>query len=119
MVEGESGLLACCPPWARPLYEPSKRRVTWPNGAMATCFSADDPDQLRGPQFDAAWADEIAKWRYEAAWTWNAAYPETPMPAEVAAVVGAVISPVFDIVVAVRDAVVGRISQSLGGASQP
>lgn len=68
MVEGESGLLACCPPWARPLYEPSKRRVTWPNGAVATCFSADDPDQLRGPQFDAAWADEIAKWRYEAAW---------------------------------------------------
>ena len=53
------------------------------------------------------------------AWTWNAAYPGTPMPAEVAAVVGAVISPVFDIVVAVRDAVVGRISQSLGGASQP
>ncbi|MEQ8587657.1 MAG: terminase family protein [Thalassobaculaceae bacterium] len=68
MVEGESGLLACCPPWARPLYEPSKRRVTWPNGAAATCFSADDPDQLRGPQFDAAWADEIAKWRYEASW---------------------------------------------------
>lgn len=68
MVEGESGLLACCPPWGRPLYEPSKRRVTWANGAMATCFSADDPDQLRGPQFDAAWADEIAKWRYEAAW---------------------------------------------------
>jgi len=68
MIEGESGLLACCPPWARPRYEPSKRRVTWPNGAIATSFSADDPDQLRGPQFDAAWADEIAKWRYEAAW---------------------------------------------------
>ncbi|MDF1791454.1 MAG: terminase family protein [Thalassobaculaceae bacterium] len=68
MIEGESGLLACTPPWSRPHYEPSKRRVTWPNGAMATCFSADDPDQLRGPQFDAAWADEIAKWRYEAAW---------------------------------------------------
>ena len=68
MIEGESGLLACCPPWARPRYEPSKRRVTWPNGAVATSFSADDPDQLRGPQFDAAWADEIAKWRYEAAW---------------------------------------------------
>jgi len=68
MVEGESGLLACCPPWARPRYEPSRRRVTWPNGAVATCFSADDPDQLRGPQFDAAWADEIAKWRHEAAW---------------------------------------------------
>lgn len=68
MIEGESGILACCPPWARPRYEPSKRRVTWPNGAIATSFSADDPDQLRGPQFDAAWADEIAKWRYEAAW---------------------------------------------------
>lgn len=68
MIEGESGLLACCPPRARPRYEPSKRRVTWPNGAVATSFSADDPDQLRGPQFDAAWADEVAKWRYEAAW---------------------------------------------------
>jgi len=68
MIEGESGLLACCPPWARPRYEPSKRRVTWPNGAVATSFSADDPDQLRGPQFDAAWVDEVAKWRYEAAW---------------------------------------------------
>jgi len=68
MIEGESGLLACCPPWARPRYEPSKRRVSWPNGAVATAFSADDPEQLRGPQFDAAWADEIAKWRYEAAW---------------------------------------------------
>lgn len=68
MIEGESGLLACCPPRARPRYEPSKRRVTWPNGAVATSFSADDPDQLRGPQFDAAWADEIAKWRYEASW---------------------------------------------------
>ena len=68
MIEGESGLLACCPPWARPKYEPSKRRLTWPNGAVATSFSADDPDQLRGPQFDTAWADEIAKWRHEAAW---------------------------------------------------
>ena len=53
------------------------------------------------------------------AWAWNGAYPETPMPAEVAAVVGAVLSPVFDIVVAIRDAAVSRIAQSLGGASQP
>lgn len=68
MIEGESGILATCPPWFRPKYEPSKRRLTWPNGAIATSFSADDPDQLRGPQFDAAWADEIAKWRHEAAW---------------------------------------------------
>lgn len=77
MVEGESGLLAVC--WAgdrsttgallrRPLYEPSKRRVTWANGAVATTYSAEEPDQLRGPQHDTAWADELAKWRYEAAW---------------------------------------------------
>ncbi|MCR9256279.1 MAG: terminase family protein [Alphaproteobacteria bacterium] len=68
MVEGESGLLSVCPPWFKPVWEPSKRRLTWPNGAIATGYSADDPEQLRGPQHDAAWADEAAKWRYEAAW---------------------------------------------------
>ena len=68
MVEGESGLLAISPPWNRPLWQPSLRRLTWPNGAIATAFSADDPEQLRGPQFDAAWADELAKWRHPAAW---------------------------------------------------
>ncbi|MGR3524848.1 MAG: DNA-packaging protein [Paracoccaceae bacterium] len=64
MVEGESGLLSLYPPSDRPLYEPSKRRVTWANGAVATLFNATEPDQLRGPQFDCAWSDEIAKWRY-------------------------------------------------------
>ncbi len=68
MVEGESGLLAIAPTGCRPLYEPSKRRVTWPNGAMATLFSADEPDRLRGPQHDAAWCDEVAAWRYPDAW---------------------------------------------------
>jgi phage terminase large subunit-like protein len=68
MVEGDSGILKVCPPWNRPKYEPSKRRLTWPNGAVAQTFSADDPEQLRGPQFDAAWADEIAKWRYVDSW---------------------------------------------------
>jgi phage terminase large subunit-like protein len=66
MVEGESGILNCGP--VRPTYEPSKRRVTWPNGAIATTYSADEPDRLRGPQHDAAWADEIAAWRYPQAW---------------------------------------------------
>jgi len=66
MVEGESGILNCGA--TRPTYEPSKRRVTWPNGAIATTYSADEPDRLRGPQHDAAWADEIAAWRYPAAW---------------------------------------------------
>lgn len=64
MVEGESGLLAVCPPWNAPKYEPSKRRLTWPNGAIATLYSAEEPDVLRGPQHDAAWADEAAKWQY-------------------------------------------------------
>jgi len=68
MIEGESGIMSICPPWDRPLYEPSKRRITWPNGAMATAYSADEPDRLRGPQHDAAWCDEIAAWRYGEAW---------------------------------------------------
>lgn len=55
MVEGESGLLAIAPPWNRPVYEPSKRRLTWPNGAQATTYSADEPERLRGPQHDGAW----------------------------------------------------------------
>lgn len=62
MVEGESGILATSPPWDRPVYEPSKRRLTWPNGALATLFSAEEPERLRGPQHDAAWCDELAAW---------------------------------------------------------
>ncbi len=68
MIEGESGLLAISPPWNRPVYEPSKRRLTWPNGALATAYSADEPQRLRGPQHDAAWCDELAAWRYPEAW---------------------------------------------------
>jgi phage terminase large subunit-like protein len=68
MVEGESGILAISPSGERPRYEPSKRRLTWPNGAIATLFSADEPERLRGPQFDLAWCDELAAWRYPAAW---------------------------------------------------
>lgn len=68
VVEGESGLLAISPKWDRPKYEPSKRRITWENGAVATTFSADEPDMLRGPQFDGAWCDELAAWRYREAW---------------------------------------------------
>lgn len=64
MVEGESGLLAVHPPDFKPTYSPSLRRITWPNGAVATLYNATEPDQLRGPQHDAAWCDELAKWRY-------------------------------------------------------
>ncbi len=68
IVEGESGILAVSPPAERPTWEPSRRRLTWPNGAIATTYSADEPDQLRGPQHDYAWADELAAWRYPDAW---------------------------------------------------
>jgi predicted phage terminase large subunit-like protein len=68
MVEGESGLLAISPPWFRPKYEPSKRRITWPNGAIATLYTADEPERLRGPQHDGAWADELCAWRFAEAW---------------------------------------------------
>ena len=64
MIEGDSGLLNICPPSNRPKYEPTKRRLTWPNGAFALAFSSHEPDQLRGPQFDAAWCDELATWEY-------------------------------------------------------
>lgn len=68
IVEGESGLLAIHRADERPVWEPSRRRLTWPNGAIATTYSAEEPDQLRGPQHDLAWADELASWRYPDAW---------------------------------------------------
>ncbi|GEP06769.1 DNA-packaging protein [Methylobacterium oxalidis] len=64
MIEGPSGLLALPARAARPRWSPSRRRVEWPNGAVALAFSAEEPDSLRGPQFGAAWSDEVAKWRY-------------------------------------------------------
>ncbi len=63
MIEGVSGLLAVHARRERPLWEPSRRRLEWSNGAVAYAFSADDPESLRGPQFDAAWCDELCKWR--------------------------------------------------------
>ncbi len=63
IVEGESGIINISPPSEKPHYEPSKRRLTWPNGNTATLFTADEPDSLRGPQFTHAWGDEIAAWR--------------------------------------------------------
>ena len=62
MVEGESGLIACSPPERRPVFEPSLRRLRYPNGALVQMFSAAEPDSLRGPQHSHAWCDEIGKW---------------------------------------------------------
>lgn len=70
MIEGPSGLRAIAAADSRPVYEASRRRLVWENGAVAYCFSAEDPDGIRGFQFDAAWCDELCKWRYpEATWS--------------------------------------------------
>ena len=63
MIEGGSGVLAAHGKWSRPSWEISRRRLVWPNGAVAHVYSAEDPESLRGAQFDAAWCDELAKWR--------------------------------------------------------
>ena len=62
MIEGPSGILSI-EGENRPRYEASRRRLLWPNGAVAQAFSSEDPDSLRGPQFDAAWCDELGKWK--------------------------------------------------------
>ena len=73
MIEGESGILAVSTPEHAPLWEPSLRRLSWGGGAQAFCYSAGEPESLRGPQHSHAWCDEIAKWdnagdRATAAW---------------------------------------------------
>ena len=69
MVEGVSGLMRIHRDDERPIFEPSNKRVLWPNGAIAEMFSADEVEALRGPQFSCGWCDELAKWRNaEQAW---------------------------------------------------
>jgi phage terminase large subunit-like protein len=70
MIFGESGILACSPPDRRPEWQATRKRLVWPNGAVAQAFSAHDPEGLRGPQFDGAWVDELAKWK-KARETWD------------------------------------------------
>lgn len=68
MVSGESGILACSPPWNMPVFTASpgsgRPKLKWPSGAIATLYDAREPDQLRGPQHDFIWFDELAKYRY-------------------------------------------------------
>ena len=69
MIFGDSGIMACASPDRRPTWEATRKRLVWPNGAVAQIFSAHEPESLRGPQFDAAWVDELAKWKKaEEAW---------------------------------------------------
>ena len=70
MIEGSSGILSVSPPDERPRYEPSKRKLTWKNGAIGLAFTSYEPDQLRGPQFDLAWVDELAAFEYSIE-TWD------------------------------------------------
>ena len=70
MIEGESGILAISPSWNMPTYEPSRRRLTWPNGARAVTFSGANPDELRGPQHHKAWVDELPAFNH-ASETWD------------------------------------------------
>jgi phage terminase large subunit-like protein len=64
MVEGESGILSCAKPGRRPRWEPSLGRLTWPNGSVATIYSGENPDGLRGGNNHFAWADEFAKYAH-------------------------------------------------------
>lgn len=63
MILGESGIVACSPPWFRATYRPTRALVEFQNGAKAFLYSAEEPDQLRGPQFFKAWGDEFAAWK--------------------------------------------------------
>lgn len=64
MIGGESGIMAMSPPDFTPHHHQSKRQLQWPNGSIAETFSAEEPDQIRGPQFHYAWADEAAAWKF-------------------------------------------------------
>jgi phage terminase large subunit-like protein len=70
MIFGDSGIMACSPPDRKPSWVSTRRCLVWPNGAEAMVYSAHDPEALRGPQFDGAWVDELAKWR-KARETWD------------------------------------------------
>ena len=68
MIQGESGILAICPPGERPIYKKNERALVWPNGAKSLIFTAAEPDRLRGKQHMKLWADELCSWRYAEAW---------------------------------------------------
>lgn len=69
IVGGESGFLKVCPPWNRPRWLESKGELIWPNGSVAYCFTAEEPERLRGPQHYKAWCDELVAYKYpQALW---------------------------------------------------
>lgn len=70
LVEGPSGILNVCAPWLRPIYQPGNKRILFSNGCVGYLYSAADPEELRGPEFEKAWCDEFAKWPYQLQ-TWD------------------------------------------------
>lgn len=68
MIEGESGILACCPKDERPDYKKHERKLVWPSGAVSLVFTADEPERMRGKQHEKLWGDELGAWRYPESW---------------------------------------------------
>lgn len=68
MIEGESGILSCCPKEERPYYKKHERKLEWPSGCVSLVFTADEPERMRGKQHEKLWGDELAAWRYPEAW---------------------------------------------------
>lgn len=68
MIEGESGILACCPKDQRPTYKKHEAKLEWPSGCISLVFTADEPERLRGKQHEKLWGDELGAWRYPEAW---------------------------------------------------
>ena len=68
MIEGESGILSCCPKDERPYYKKHERKLEWPSGAVSLVFTADEPERMRGKQHEKLWGDELAAWRYPESW---------------------------------------------------
>jgi phage terminase large subunit-like protein len=81
MIEGESGILAVCPPWERPEFRESRSGGSTGRTGPSLIFTADEPERLRGKQHQRVWADEVAAWRYEEAWTQHEARPRLPRSA--------------------------------------
>ncbi len=80
MIEGNSGILTISAAHDRPKYWPSRRMLEWPNGSIGFCFSAHDPEQLRGPEHHYAWCDEVAKWKSGAASKTRGRRRNVPLP---------------------------------------
>ena len=70
MIEGISGLMTVHPPHLKPHFEASRDQLVWPNGSVAQIFSSEDAENLRGPQFEIAWCDELTRWK-KPDYTWT------------------------------------------------